>query len=512
MAAANFFSKSALAVSQVIQSLNYSDLITVLDSCTIGVSFANDTVETQEGKILLDFTVNQLARFYPKIALQASDESLLSYRDKLVTDMQAINPNIDIKFDLENISICIVIGQSTPEVLCPKIYVGSDEWLAQLSTTRSLNLGSTNNPFGAAAASCLAVANVFRFLFKEYLTNSDLDTDVSLSLLNYDQANNAVQPLPENIDLGETLIVGIGAIGNAATWALSKLHCVSGTLHLIDHETVEISNLQRYVLTTQNSIGQSKVAIAQEVLANTNLEVSAHQLRWGDYLREREQWNIQKIAVCVDNAHDRCGIQASLPRWIVNAWTQPENIGISRHHFIDNYACLMCMYLPNQQSKSEDEIIAESLNLPDELKTIGFLLYTNQGVDENFIQKVAAAKSVSAEELSQYVGKPLRTFYSEVMCGGLILALGGTHGKTTEGTVPMAFQSALAGVMMAAELVIHSSGLRESPFLTRTTVDLLHPIREYLSFSQEKDSQGRCICQDGDFIQRYEEKYVAQEP
>ena len=46
-------------------------------------------------------------------------------------------------------------------------------------------------------------------------------------------------------DLGTTHLVGIGAVGSAAIYALSTLPQLAGTLHLIDNDKVDDSNLQR---------------------------------------------------------------------------------------------------------------------------------------------------------------------------------------------------------------------------------------------------------------------------
>ena len=73
----------------------------------------------------------------------------------------------------------------------------------------------------------------------------------------------------------------------------------------------------------------------------------------------------------------------------------------------------------------------------------------------------------------------------------------------------MAFQSALAGIMLAAEIVMARSGLRIQALPSTTTIDLLKPLGSYLSFPQEKHPSGKCICQDPDFIAAYKAKYGA---
>ena len=71
----------------------------------------------------------------------------------------------------------------------------------------------------------------------------------------------------------------------------------------------------------------------------------------------------------------------------------------------------------------------------------------------------------------------------------------------------MAFQSALAGVMLAAEIVQHAQG-KHSVDRTRTEIDLLRPLGMHLSNNDAKHPSGRCLCQDPDFIGVYNEKYA----
>jgi hypothetical protein len=58
-----------------------------------------------------------------------------------------------------------------------------------------------------------------------------------------------------------------------------------------------------------------------------------------------------RVLLAVDSAADRIAAQAALPRWIANAWTQPENIGVSRHSFLGEAPCVACLYMPQGASK-----------------------------------------------------------------------------------------------------------------------------------------------------------------
>jgi hypothetical protein len=135
-------------------------------------------------------------------------------------------------------------------------------------------------------------------------------------------------------------------------------------------------------------------------------------------------------------------------------------LGISRHTFIGDQACLACLYLPTRQQKNEDELIAEAIGLPEEKLTVRRMLVTNEPLDKSHLIKIAEATKVDVEKLLQFEGRPLRSFYSQAVCGGVLLTLGAEPATQRRVEVPMAFESALAGILLAAELVAKAARLR----------------------------------------------------
>jgi len=70
----------------------------------------------------------------------------------------------------------------------------------------------------------------------------------------------------------------------------------------------------------------------------------------------------------------------------------------------------------------------------------------------------------------------------------------------------MAFQSALAGILLAAELVLDATEPQQLP--TRSTLNLLRRIgAQETSFMDAKHESGACICQDSDYVETYKRKY-----
>jgi hypothetical protein len=151
--------------------------------------------------------------------------------------------------------------------------------------------------------------------------------------------------------------------------------------------------------------------------------------------------------------------------------------------------------------------VAEEIGLPDAERDVRTLLARGIPVDRSLLERIAGAKGVPLEVLLPFEGKSLREFRSQAVCGGLLLRHGATGSNERLAHAPMAFQSALAGVMLAAEIVQHVQG-KHSVDRTRTEIDLLRPLGMHLSNNDAKHPIGRCLCQDPDFMGVYNEKYA----
>lgn len=63
-------------------------------------------------------------------------------------------------------------------------------------------------------------------------------------------------------------VFGIGGVGGHAVEALARSGI--GALDLIDHDKVELSNLNRQIIATHRTVGRFKVDVAAERIADIN--------------------------------------------------------------------------------------------------------------------------------------------------------------------------------------------------------------------------------------------------
>lgn len=492
---ADYYQRSALAAAQVLAGFDEEWFRGRLEATPVGISVASQA-RSAEGAALTDLLVRIAARVYPRLALVGGAAEITPLADLAA----AINPNIELATEA-TLGVAIGDGASFTRT----IYAGSDGWDALVSDRDPQPVGSSENPFGPGVAACLAAAAMFRAMF---LPESDAgEGTVRFSALFADgvEAEPDASPAPWSLD-GDTVLVGAGAVGQGALWALSRAP-LSGRLHVVDMEVVELSNLQRYVLTQRTDEGRAKVEIAATL--PTPLELVPHFEQLGSFLHESGyRWDAMLLAL--DNARDRIGAQASLPRFVANAWTQPGDLGVSSHsRFGGDGACVACLYLPDGPRKNEDELVAETLGVPQLLPQIRTLLATGQPIDRGLLEAIAQAVGQPLERMLPFEHRTVRELYVEGFCGGAAIPIGEAghlRPSAQEVHVPLAHQSALAGVLLGAALVRQSTAGNEA-VTSALRVDVLRPPGEFLRQPMRARRDRRCICDDPDFVAAYDRKY-----
>lgn len=129
----------------------------------------------------------------------------------------------------------------------------------------------------------------------------------------------------EKLKQASVLVVGAGGLGCPA--ALNLALAGVGHIRICDSDTVEISNLNRQFLYTEQSIGMNKVKSAQETLSSINSEVIVEP-----FCQEITDNNVDDIVGdaevildCLDNFSTRrtlnlCAIRKRIPMVHAAIW------------------------------------------------------------------------------------------------------------------------------------------------------------------------------------------------
>ncbi len=499
MALADYFGRAALAAAQILQGFDEAAFRATLGKVRVGLTFGGDATKSSEGRALLDLTVRLVSRLYPTLVINPSDDSH-SHAQGLSNLARAINPNIEFGTDP---TIEIAVGMQGRPTAPVVIYAGSNGWESMVGTHGSRPVAETTNPFGAGAAACIACANVFRCVFLG--EEAQLDERAVFSAF---RGPGSPLPIPDGLDVGEAVLFGSGATGMAALWAFGAAS-ITGVLHLVDHQTLDLGNLQRYVLATRAEVGRTKVDVVSDYFSGRPLRINGHAQQHGPFLAANGyRWD--RALLALDSARDRRAVQASLPKWITNCWTQPGDLGVSTHsRFGSGGACVACLYLPEDKGRNEDQIVADALGVPERLMEVRVLLHNGAGVPESLLEAVAAKLDVPIENLQPFSGRPIRDLYVEGICGGQVLPLAQANGAPVEVHVPLAHQSALAGVLLAAEFVADVLAPDAVPATRITRVNLQRALPGELTQPALASDRGLCICQDDDYRAAYARKYAS---
>lgn len=145
-------------------------------------------------------------------------------------------------------------------------------------------------------------------------------------------------------------LIGVGGLGSSALAYLASAGI--GQLELVDHDTVELSNLQRQIAHNTHTLGRDKVASAAQFVRSLNPEVQIST--WNRKLTEPELLDLaQRVDIvldCTDNDAvrqmiNRACLQAHTP-WVSAAAIKYSG-QISCFDFRKvSSPCYACLYSP----------------------------------------------------------------------------------------------------------------------------------------------------------------------
>jgi adenylyltransferase/sulfurtransferase len=150
----------------------------------------------------------------------------------------------------------------------------------------------------------------------------------------------------ERLSKGKVAVIGLGALGSVSSALLARAGV--GRLVLIDRDIIELSNLQRQVIYTQDDVGESKAAIAVEKLKEVNSEIEIVGLA-NDLNHTNIQRFLQDIDVIVD------GTDNMETRFLLNDFSVKNSVPFVYGGAISTYGmtltvqpkdgpCLRCLF------------------------------------------------------------------------------------------------------------------------------------------------------------------------
>jgi len=459
-------------------------------------------VADEEGFAL---AANLLARLYPKILVTGPEELVQRVRAEILL----VNPVAELPDEPGPVDAMLSYG--APSGADTEVWVSAAGWTASIDTV----LADLEPAVPAAlAAAALGAGEVFRTVFANELGHRGRRSPQP-GTFDLVTLGNGLNPVPAEScapDLGEFALIGAGAIGQAAALTLMASG-VQGPMLAIDHECLELSNLQRYALALDSDVGEKKVDLLHDRARSSSLEVVPLACRWYAELADRTRPTL----VALDSVEDRIAVQASLPGPLYNAFTQPADIGWSRHESFGNDPCLACLYVPTGRRPALFEQIATALSQhprrvlayllrglpvglplngpPEPLAELPTPPGAERWTEVSLLEDIAGAADIDPEKLEAWRERPVAALYHEGICGGALLELE-LGAAPAEALVPLAHQSALAGVMLAAQLIIAQTPqlADRRPDVVEARYDVLAGLPQVLA--RPRTRTANCICAD----------------
>jgi hypothetical protein len=514
MALPRFFSRVADAVGPVA-TMGPDALAKHLAGSTVAVHAPGAAAGEGSEAAAAMLAVNLVARLYPRLHLSGPT----SWTEAAGEHAMAINPEIDLDVGpapATTADVTTLDWAADPALGTSGhvVTVAADGWNAYVDPVHAPT--GTAHPLSCLAAATLGVGELFRAAFAEALGMRGRRgrQPGGFNLITANDPTSAVPLGTQNLELPEAYLVGAGAVGQAFLLALVATGART-QLTVVDPQTIDLSNLQRYLLTIDTDVKAPKTRLAVRAADGSGVSVVPITTEWGADSRTGAG-TADVVLTALDSAADRIAVAAGLPRRVYNAWTQPTDIGWSRHERFGTDPCLACLYYPNRPRPHEHELIAAALRQPP-LRVLTYLV-TRAPIGsplphvatvpdlpppaeaDTWTQRPLVADLVEEGFLDEaeapaWAARSIAEVYRDGICAGGLIRLPGS-GDAEGALVPLAHQSALAGIMLATTFLVSSDYTLQPhrPAAIEGRLDLLRGLPQILSRPRARTPG--CLCGD----------------
>lgn len=503
--------KNFESLLELNKDMNKHEFDEISETKKIGIVYDYSTLSNENTLVGLKIAINMLSRLYSNIGIfSVNNEISQSEEEFLFKLSRSIRPTMHFFDCIQESDIIVNYTQKNIDNKV-SVFINSSNWDIEIGRNISDFVldDSIPNPIAACTAATLGVGEVFKEVFPK-IKSEKLDY-FRMSLFDYsDEIKKG--PILTEVNIGEVLKVGIGAIGNAFIYGLSELTNLSGKLILIDDEFIDNGNTQRYLLSNFQNINSCKVNVARDFLSKSKCNVEVHRKKLGEYFYKSDRKSsIENIVISVDNYETRVHAQALLPKNIFNAYTGNNGqLGVTSHKFGDG-PCLACLYTHKNVEQSEIEEIADWLGV--DIVFIGNIMINHSVGNKPILTRelaekivLSSKKNLTLDDLEPFIAHEFRDFTTKAMCGGILLM---SEEKIFNNThSPICHQSVLSGLLLANELIKFS--ISKNDFCNRKQIMLnvlYKPNLKYIS-REAFPKLKTCICTDPIYLDIYKKKYV----
>jgi hypothetical protein len=379
------------------------------------------------------FCINLLSRTFPRHLTFNRDTEhplrLLPFSDAVQVGTRPEN------------ATTVVFGSSAPGA---DVYATCHDWKICLDGSRKADPDEQWNPVLALALACYAAARVTYVAARGMITGGEMTGE--FSILDF-RGGTVEYDWDKPVDIGVAHLAGVGAIGSGFLAALGAHATVAGRLVLVDHDPLEVGNLDRYCFFDSDDVDSPKALSAAARLHSMAelLDIVPAESRLQDYFKAQyaagNRFGLEKLISAPDRRSTRRSFQELLPGRVWDASTSPDELIVHHNNFDPTQACLFCIYPPSIREDAQHAHIAEQLGVAvDRVKSNE--LITAEEKDRIRIV-YPALNSVRLQ------GRPYESVFKD-LCSASALRV---HPDAEAVLTPFAFISALAGILLYLEFI-----------------------------------------------------------
>lgn len=332
------------------------DLAAALLSTRVALVGDHHNLQTQSAQQALVTTALLTARSGASVHLVVPDLPLLGDQPPLRGDrlsgalldvLDDLIPGVKGVPELPSgpVDLALVVGDSPWSGSARRVIrLQADAWSGGLASGGGSRWDDYGSPFGALASAGLAAGECFKVAVRRLrphaLNHQALDElfspigDAAVRLA------PPGTPLPTG-RLGTFDCVSGGAIIQAALYALARLNDVTGDARVIEPETAEPTNLNRYSLLRRSQTAAPK-AVTLSKMRLGGIHITPVIERYDARLRERLTPHAPAVLVGVDDIPSRWEVQAAQPHWLGVGATTHYSAMASYH--VAGLGCVRCLH------------------------------------------------------------------------------------------------------------------------------------------------------------------------
>jgi len=242
-------------------------------------------------------------------------------------------------------TLAVLFGDSAPRFRARRsIAINASAWAAMIDDTgRARRWIEPDWPLGGLAAGGLIAVEAFKAAMhrlrpwaKDHARFDELFRFVARTILEL-----APENAPRAAILGPTDFVSGGAITNNVLYALARVPGLTGSGRIIEPETGDHSNLNRYAMMLMSNVGQDKGQLLRSVVRPT-LALESIPLLYNGGRPEQIGSFAPRVLVGVDDIPARWSVQAQQPEWLGIGATSHWDAMASFH--IQGLGCAQCLH------------------------------------------------------------------------------------------------------------------------------------------------------------------------